>query len=45
LSSESDSEGGGEVYIVGNGEELPKKNVKEIQREAGEKIARIVHLA
>jgi hypothetical protein len=29
----SDSEGGREVYMVGNGEELPKKTTEEIQYE------------
>jgi hypothetical protein len=28
---ESNSKGGGEVYMVGNGEELPNKTVEEIQ--------------
>jgi hypothetical protein len=31
-SPESDSEGGGEVYMVGNGEEPPEKTIEEIQR-------------
>jgi hypothetical protein len=44
-SLESDSEGGGEVYMVGNREELSEKTVKEIQREADEEIARAAHLA
>jgi hypothetical protein len=30
-SPESDSEGGREVYMVGNREEPPKKNTEEIQ--------------
>jgi hypothetical protein len=29
-SPESDSKGGGEVYMVGNGEELPEKTVEEV---------------
>jgi hypothetical protein len=44
-SLESDSEGGREVYMVGNGEELPEKIVEEIQREADEEIAHAAHLA
>jgi hypothetical protein len=44
-SPESDSEGGREVYMVGNGEELPEKIVEEIQREADEEIAHAAHLA
>jgi hypothetical protein len=31
--------------MVGNGEELPKKTVEEIQQEAKEKITRAAHLA
>jgi hypothetical protein len=31
-SPESDSEGDGEVYMVGNGEEPPEKTIEEIQR-------------
>jgi hypothetical protein len=38
-SLELDSEGGGEVYMVGNGEELPDKTTEEIQKEAEEEIA------
>jgi hypothetical protein len=44
-SLESDSEGGREVYIVGNGEELPEKTTEEIQREAEEEIARVANLS
>jgi hypothetical protein len=36
---ESDSEGDGEVYMMGNGEELLDKTVKEIQRETDEELA------
>jgi hypothetical protein len=39
LSPESDSEGDGEVYIVGNGEEVPEKAVKEIRWETDEELA------
>jgi hypothetical protein len=35
---ESDSEGGGEVYMVGNGEELPDKTVKEIQWDTDKEL-------
>jgi hypothetical protein len=45
LSMESDSEGGGEVYMVGNAEELPKKMAQEIQQETDEELARASHLA
>jgi hypothetical protein len=44
-SPESDSEGDREVYMVGHGDDLPKKTVDEIQREAEEKIARVARLA
>jgi hypothetical protein len=44
-SPESDSEGGKEVYMVGNGEELPKKTTEEIQQEAEEEITRAARLA
>jgi hypothetical protein len=37
--------GGGEVYMVVNGEELPKKTVEEIQRDANEEIAHAARLA
>jgi hypothetical protein len=37
-SLESRFEGDREVYMVGNGEELPNKTVEEIQREANEEI-------
>jgi hypothetical protein len=36
---ESDSEGGGEVYMVGNGEKLLDKMVEEIQQETDEELA------
>jgi hypothetical protein len=42
---EFDSEGGREVYMVGQGEELPEKAVEEIAREAEEEIARAARLA
>jgi hypothetical protein len=44
-SEESDSEGGGKVYMVGNGEEPPEKAVEEIQWEAEEEIAHAARLA
>jgi hypothetical protein len=44
-SPKSDSEGDQKVYMVGQGEELPKKTVEEIQLEADEEIARATHLA
>jgi hypothetical protein len=44
-SLESDSEGGREVYIVGNGEELPGKTTEEIQREVEEEIAHVANLS
>jgi hypothetical protein len=44
-SLESDSEGGGEVYVVGNGEELLDKMLEEIQREAEEEITCAARLA
>jgi hypothetical protein len=44
-SPESDSKGGREVYMVGNGEELSEKTIEEIQREADEEIARASRLA
>jgi hypothetical protein len=44
-SPKSDSEGGGEVYMVGNGEEPQEKTVEEIQREAEEEITHATHLA
>jgi hypothetical protein len=44
LSPESNSKGGGEVYMVGNGEELPDKTVEEIQWEAEKKITHAAHL-
>jgi hypothetical protein len=37
-SPESNSEGGGEVYMVGNREELQDKTIEEIQHEAEEEI-------
>jgi hypothetical protein len=42
---ESDSESGGEVYMVENGEELSDKTVEEIQRETDDERARTTHLA
>jgi hypothetical protein len=44
-SPESDSKGGREVYMVGNGEELLDKTIEEIQWEAKEEIACSTHLA
>jgi hypothetical protein len=44
-SSKSDSEGGRELYMVGNGEELLEKTTEEIQQEAEEEIAREARLA
>jgi hypothetical protein len=44
-SSELDFEGDRQVYIVGNGEELPEKTIEEIQQEAEEEIARAARLA
>jgi hypothetical protein len=44
-SPESNSEGGGEVHRVGNGEELLKKTVEEIQQETAEELAHAAHLA
>jgi hypothetical protein len=44
-SSEFDSKGSGEVYMVGNDEKLLDKMVEEIQREAEEEIACAAHLA
>jgi hypothetical protein len=44
-SPKSNSKGGGEVYMVGNGEELLEKTAEEIQRVADEEIARAAHLA
>jgi hypothetical protein len=41
----SDSEGGGEVYMLGNREELSEKTVEEIQWEANEEITRTTRLA
>jgi hypothetical protein len=43
-SLESDSEGDGEVYMVGNGEEPQEKTIEEIQREAKEEIAHTTRL-
>jgi hypothetical protein len=36
---ESNSEGGREVFMVGQGEKLPEKTAEEIQQEAEEEIA------
>jgi hypothetical protein len=44
-SPESDSEGGGEVYMVGNREEPLEKAVEEIKQKAEEEIARATRLA
>jgi hypothetical protein len=41
---EYDSEGGREVYMVGNREELPDKMVEGIQRETDEELARSAYL-
>jgi hypothetical protein len=45
LSLMSDSEGGGEVYMVQNGEVPQEKTVEEIQLEAEEEIAHAACLA
>jgi hypothetical protein len=42
---ESDSKGSREVYMVGNGEELPDKTVEEIQREIDIELACKARLA
>jgi hypothetical protein len=42
---EFDSEGGGEVYMVGNRDELPDKTVEEIQQETDIELACAAHLA
>jgi hypothetical protein len=39
------TQGGREVDMVGNGEDLPKKTIEEIQREADEEIAHATYLA
>jgi hypothetical protein len=44
-SLESNSDGDREVYMVGNGEELPDKTIEEIQWEAEEEIAHAACLA
>jgi hypothetical protein len=44
-SSESDSEGDREVYLVGKGDQPPKKTAEEIQREAEEEIFWAIRLA
>jgi hypothetical protein len=44
-SLKSDSEGGEEVYMMGNGEELLEKMVDEIQRDAEEEIVCTAQLA
>jgi hypothetical protein len=41
----SDSKGDREVYMVGNGEELPDKMVEEIQQETDEERTQATHLA
>jgi hypothetical protein len=43
--SKSDSEGGREVYMVENGEDLLNKTVEEIQRETDIELARAARLA
>jgi hypothetical protein len=43
-SPESYSEGGREVYMVGNGEQPSKETAKEVQQEAEEEIAHAAHL-
>jgi hypothetical protein len=45
LPLEPDSEGGREVYTVGQGDELPKKIAEDIALEAKEEIARVAQLA
>jgi hypothetical protein len=45
LSLMSDSKGGGEVYMVQNGEVPQEKTVEEIQLEAEEEIAHAACLA
>jgi hypothetical protein len=42
---EADSEGSGEVYMVGNGEELLDNRIEEIQQETDIERARAAHLA
>jgi hypothetical protein len=42
---EFDSEGGAEVYMVGNEEELQDKMIKEIQRETDVELAHAACLA
>jgi hypothetical protein len=42
---ESNSEGCGEVYMMGNREELPDKMVEEIQWETNVELARVTHMA
>jgi hypothetical protein len=44
-SPESDSEGGGEVYMVGKREELLDKTIEEIQWETDVELARAACLA
>jgi hypothetical protein len=45
LWTESDSECGGEVYMVAQGDHPPVKTIEEIQREAEEEMAHAEHLA
>jgi hypothetical protein len=42
---ESDFEGNREVFMVGEGEQPPKKTIEEIAREAKEEITLVAHLA
>jgi hypothetical protein len=44
-SSDSNSEYDDEVYMVGQGDQLPEKTAEEIQREAEEEIAQAERLA
>jgi hypothetical protein len=45
LSLKSDSEGGREVFMVGQGEQPVAKTTEEIAREAEEEIVRVAQLA
>jgi hypothetical protein len=45
LPPEFDSDGGGEVGMVGNGEELLDKSIKEIQWETAEELTHAARLA
>jgi hypothetical protein len=44
-SPELDSEGGKEVYMVGNREEILEKTTEEIQYEVVDEITHLAHLA